>query len=75
MQDGVLEGLWIDPGVRAGEVWFFRDLGGMGRKVAFGGAHLKDPPCHELPRTHERVRWSAGGVIVVGGGQRQYLSL
>jgi len=41
----------------------------VGREIALGGAHLVDPPGHELPLAHKGVWGQAGGMAVVGGGR------
>ena len=68
MDDSVLDGLWFNPASGAGEVRFFVEPGGVGRKITFSGAHLIEPRHHELPKAPERLRFQAGRLIVTEGG-------
>ena len=66
-QDGVLERLWLSSAAGAGQVRVLVEQGGVGGQVTLCPSHLVDPPSHELPQAHERMRGEGGGVLVVWG--------
>jgi len=57
----VVEPFLVGSASGTGEHRVFVELGGVGCEVAFGGAHLGDPPGHELPQAHKGVWEQVGG--------------